>query len=206
MDGAIKTIPYGISDFANMRELNGYYVDNTWGIPLLEQLPYQMFLRPRRFGKSLLLSILHYYYDVNCTSRFDELFGGTWIHEHPTAFRGRYLVMRFDFSKIDGKSLDEIQESFEKRCKTALDSFVEQYSGLLPDGVPEIVTKQERFSDGLDILVARLLYSDKKIYILIDEYGGFGIYQKKCPKKISIYIINHNIYNMILYFIILKLY
>ncbi|MBP5638085.1 MAG: AAA family ATPase [Victivallales bacterium] len=94
MDGKVKTIPYGISDFANMRELNGYYVDNTWGIPLLEQLPYQMFLRPRRFGKSLLLSILHYYYDVNYTSRFDELFEGTWIHEHPTEFRGRYLVMQ----------------------------------------------------------------------------------------------------------------
>ena len=75
MDASVKTIPYGISDFGNMRRRNGYYVDNTWGIPLLEALPYQMFLRPRRFGKSLLLSILRYYYDLNGADRFDELFG-----------------------------------------------------------------------------------------------------------------------------------
>ena len=124
MDGKVKTLPYGISDFENMRELNGYYVDNTWGIPLLEQLPYQMFLRPRRFGKSLLLSILHYYYDVNYASRFDELFAETWIHEHPTKFRGRYLVMHFDFSEIEGETLDQIQERFGKYLWNVLKGFL----------------------------------------------------------------------------------
>ena len=97
MNSSIKTIPYGISDFANMRRSNGYYVDNTWGIPLLEALPYQLFVRPRRFGKSLLLSILHYYYDVNYADRFDELFGGTWIHENPTPDRSQLLVLHLDF-------------------------------------------------------------------------------------------------------------
>ena len=101
---SVKTIPYGVSDFANMRRRNGYYVDNTWGIPLLEALPYQLFVRPRRFGKSLLLSILHYYYDVNETERFDELFAGTWIYENPTPSRGKYLVLHFDFSKVAGEA------------------------------------------------------------------------------------------------------
>ena len=112
MTDSVKTIPYGISDFENMRRRNGYYVDNTWGIPLLEALPYQLFLRPRRFGKSLLLSILHYYYDVNSADRFDELFAGTWIHEHPTPSRGQFLILHLDFSEIGGETLEEMQLSF----------------------------------------------------------------------------------------------
>ena len=108
MNSGIKTIPYGVSDFENMRLLNGYYVDNTWGIPFLEALPYQLFLRPRRFGKSLLLSILHYYYDVKYVDRFDELFGGTWIHGNTTPLRGKYLVFHLDFSEISGETLEEI--------------------------------------------------------------------------------------------------
>ncbi|MBQ9368102.1 MAG: AAA family ATPase, partial [Victivallales bacterium] len=125
MNDNVKTIPYGVSDFANMRELNGYYVDNTWGIPLLEALPYQMFLRPRRFGKSLLLSILRYYYDANSTDRFDELFGGTWIHEHPTPLRGKFMVLHFDFSETRGDAIEDIQESFENNCKIDFNGFME---------------------------------------------------------------------------------
>ena len=174
MDDNIKTIPYGICDFGNMRELNGYYVDNTWGIPLLEALPYQMFLRPRRFGKSLLLSILRYYYDVLCADRFDELFGGTWIHGHPTPFRGKYLVMHFDFSKIEGMTLEDIQTRFESYCKNTLDGFVENYKKHLPKGTMKLVREKSRFSDGLDVLMNRLSYTEKKIFILVDEYDNFS--------------------------------
>ncbi|MBQ7649756.1 MAG: AAA family ATPase, partial [Victivallales bacterium] len=171
---SVKTIPYGISDFENLRELNGYYVDNTWGISLLEQLPYQMFLRPRRFGKSLLLSILHYYYDVLYADRFDELFGGTWIHEHPTQNRGMYLVMHFDFSKIEGMMLEDMQARFESYCKNVLDGFVDNYLKYLPQGTLELVKGKSRFSDGLDVLMNKLNYTDKKIYILVDEYDNFS--------------------------------
>ena len=92
MNDIIKTIPYGISDFENLRRRNGYYVDNTCGIPLLEALPYQMFLRQRRFGKSLLLSILHNCDDVKYVDRLDVLFGATWIHEQPTPSRWQFLI------------------------------------------------------------------------------------------------------------------
>ncbi len=174
MNGKTKIIPYGISDFANMRDSNGYYVDNTWGIPRLEALPYQMFLRPRRFGKSLLLSILYYYYDVRSIHRFDKLFGGTWIHEHPTDLRGKYLVMHLDFSEIGGDSLEDIQNRFNRNCKFALDGFVNYYREFLPAGVPEQVSSQTSFSDGLDVLVNNLSYSAPRIYILIDEYDNFS--------------------------------
>ena len=98
MTEAIKTIPYGVSDFANLRNGNGYYVDRTSLIPNLEEHHYQLFLRPRRFGKSLLLSMLGYYYDINAQDRFDTLFAGTWIHDHPTDRRGKYMVMKFGTS------------------------------------------------------------------------------------------------------------
>ncbi len=174
MNGKTKIIPYGISDFANMRDSNGYYVDNTWGIPRLEALPYQMFLRPRRFGKSLLLSILYYYYDARSSHRFDKLFGGTWIHEHPTDLRGKYLVMHLDFSIVEGTALEEMQKSFGRYCKITLDCFVDAYSGYLPDGVPELVKEQIDFSSGFNVLVDKMATTDQKIYILIDEYDNFS--------------------------------
>jgi len=174
MNDSVKTIPYGISDFENMRRRNGYYVDNTWGIPLLEALPFQLFLRPRRFGKSLLLSILHYYYDVNSVDRFNELFGGTWIHEHPTPSRGQFLVLHLDFSEIGGETLEEMQMSFEKSCVIALDGFLEDYQELLPKDTLQAVHQQSYFSNRLQTLVNKLSRSDKRIYILIDEYDNFS--------------------------------
>ena len=175
MNDNVKTIPYGVSDFANMRGRNGYYVDNTWGIPLLEALPYQMFLRPRRFGKSLLLSILNYYYDLNSTDRFDELFGGTWIHEHPTPSRGQYMILHFDFSKVSGETVEDMQRSFEEKCKIAIDGFREAYKDYIPENLQEEMAKQATFSAELDILTTRLpLTSDKKIYIMVDEYDNFS--------------------------------
>ena len=175
MDNNIKTIPYGICDFGNMRELNGYYVDNTWGIPLLEALPYQMFLRPRRFGKSLLLSILRYYYDVLCADRFDELFGGTWIHEHPTPFRGKYLVLHLDFSKVNGNTLEEYQQNFESACKIAIDIFRFAYKDFIPQMLQDEMARKKSFSDTLNVLTTGMgLFSNQKIFIMVDEYDNFS--------------------------------
>jgi len=157
-----------------MRELNGYYVDNTWGIPLLEALPYQLFLRPRRFGKSLLLSILHYYYDVNSVDRFDELFAGTWIYENPTPSRGKFLILHLDFSEIGGETLEDIQQCFEDICVITLDGFLERYQGFLPEGTLEAVHKQSSFRNRLKVLENKIINTDRKIYILIDEYDNFS--------------------------------
>ncbi len=172
---SIKTIPYGISDFVNMRRRNGYYVDNTWGIPLLEALPYQLFVRPRRFGKSLLLSILHYYYDINYADRFDELFGGTWIHENPTPDRGQFLVLHLDFSIIAGETVKEMQQSFETKCKIAFDGFRDAYSKIIPKDVQKEMSRQKTFMDALDVLTTSQAFASKqRILILIDEYDNFS--------------------------------
>ena len=79
-----KPILYGVSDFVLMRTKGAYYIDRTAYIREMENTRYVMFLRPRRFGKSLLVSMLQCYYDVHYADRFDELFGGLWLGEHPT--------------------------------------------------------------------------------------------------------------------------
>ena len=77
------TVPYAVANFAEIRHKGYYYVDKTNYIPLLERYKAPVFLRPRRFGKSLLVSILAHYYDRNMATQFEELFGGTWIGEQP---------------------------------------------------------------------------------------------------------------------------
>ena len=94
----MKQIMYGVTDFARIRAENGYFVDRTAFIRELEKTSYALFLRPRRFGKSLLCSILQCYYDVDYADRFDELFGGLDIGRDPTDERGKYLVLNFNFS------------------------------------------------------------------------------------------------------------
>ena len=99
----IKQVPYGVSDFVTVRERNLYYVDKTMYLSLLEQQPDNLFyIRPRRFGKSLFISMLQAYYDKAMTDRFDSLFGGLWVHEHPTSLRGRYQMLYLDFSRVGG--------------------------------------------------------------------------------------------------------
>ena len=107
------TIPYAIADFAILRERGYYYVDKTQYIPLLERYSAPVFLRPRRFGKSLLVSTLAYYYDINEAGRFDTLFGGTHAGEHPTGEQNKYMVMRFDFSQsVLADNIEELERNF----------------------------------------------------------------------------------------------
>ena len=99
----VKRIPYGVSNFLDIVQRNQYYVDKTMYIPKLEAEPDSLFfIRPRRFGKSLLLSMLRAYYDINMKDRFQELFGNLWIGSHPTSEQGQYQVLLLDFSKITG--------------------------------------------------------------------------------------------------------
>jgi hypothetical protein len=98
-------IPYGRSDFGEIRRRGMFYADKTPFLPVLESdeagYSYLLFLRPRRFGKSTLLSMFEHYYSVDRKERFDELFTGLWIHEHPTPERNAYLVLKLDFSPVN---------------------------------------------------------------------------------------------------------
>ena len=109
------TIPYAVADFAEMRERGFYYVDKTNYIPGLEDYKAPVFLRPRRFGKSLLISMLAHYYDRTKANRFEELFGGTWIGEHPTKEHNQYMVIRYDFSAmVMANDMEGLAQNFNK--------------------------------------------------------------------------------------------
>ena len=93
--------PYVLSDFATLIQEGYFYQDRTDRIPMLEEAGRQLiFIRPRRFGKSLLLSMLEHYYDANRAEQFDALFGHLAIGQHPTPLRNQYFVMKWDFSLV----------------------------------------------------------------------------------------------------------
>ena len=107
------TIPYAVADFIEMRERGFYYVDKTDYISKLEEYKAPVFFRPRRFGKSLLVSTLACYYDRTKAHRFEELFGGTWIGSHPTKEHNQYMIIRYDFSKmVMANSIEGLAQNF----------------------------------------------------------------------------------------------
>ena len=98
MSSRIKLIPYGISDFKQLRRENKYFVDKSMFLPLMEdQGNFLFFIRPRRFGKSIFLSMMRAYYDINERDNFDTLFDGLWIKDNPTPERGKFQVLHMDF-------------------------------------------------------------------------------------------------------------
>ena len=100
---AYKALPYGISDFRQIRRESLYFVDNSMYLETMEQAGHFLFfIRSRRFGKSLFLSMLRYYYDINAGENFAEMFRGLWIADHPTPWQGKFQVLHLDFSQIGG--------------------------------------------------------------------------------------------------------
>ncbi len=109
-----KRIPYGVSNFVDVVERNQYYVDKTMYLPLLEDQPDSLFfIRPRRFGKSIFLSMLRAYYDLSQKDKFEKRFGGLWIGSHPTPTRGKYQVLFFDFSRASAGS-GTLEDNFNR--------------------------------------------------------------------------------------------
>lgn len=166
------TIPYAVADFAEMRERGFYYVDKTDYIPGLEDYKAPVFLRPRRFGKSLLISMLAHYYDRTKASRFEELFGGTWIGEHPTQEHNRYLVIRYDFSAmVMANDMKGLSQNFDDLNCGPVELMVEHNRDLFGDF--QFIAR----GSAAKMLEEALLYARShglpKAYILIDEYDNF---------------------------------
>jgi len=169
----VRQLPLGIADFGLMNRQNCYYVDKTMYIPRLEMASNFLFLvRPRRFGKSLLLSMLRCYYDVNMKSRFDEYFGQLWIGSHPTPYRNRYAVLHLDFSQVTG-TIDELKANFDDYCGIKLDGFAQQYEHLFYDGFANDMKQRDWATKKLNFLGDRAKYYNVPLYLIIDEYDNF---------------------------------
>ena len=173
MKQQVKQVPYGVSDFATVMSQNLYYVDKTMFLPELEKQPRNLFfIRPRRFGKSIFLSMLYSYYDCNQKESFEKLFGNLWIGQHPTSLQGIYQVLFLDFSQITGK-IEVLEERFNAYLCIKLDSFAEQYAAYYGDKkVQEIKTKTQ-YADKMQIIFDAAKANHFQLYLIIDEYDNF---------------------------------
>ena len=132
-----KRIPYGMMNFAVIRRDDCYYVDKTRFIPIIEDADkFFFFIRPRRFGKSLTVSMLQHYYDIAAKDKFDALFGDLYIGKHPTSDRNSYLVLYLNFSGIVGE-LHNYRKGLDAHCQTMFDYFCDVYAEYLPQGIKE---------------------------------------------------------------------
>lgn len=166
------TIPYAVADFAEMRERGFYYVDKTNYIPGLEDYNAPIFLRPRRFGKSLLISMLAHYYDRTKANRFEELFGGTWIGEHPTEEHNQYLVIRYDFSAmVMANDMEGVVQNFNDLNCGPVEVTVEHNRDLFGDF--QFTTRGNAVQMLEELLGYISSHGLPKAYILIDEYDNF---------------------------------
>jgi hypothetical protein len=169
-----KRIPYGIGNYAELVEKNCYFVDKTPYIALLEGVQNPVYLRPRRFGKSLFCSLLRWYYDMNVAPRFAELFGNTWIGQQPTGNQNRYMVLGLNFSTIvAGPTLQDIEESFKLQVNNNLQQLKLTYPTPLVT-MPEIDLGRP-VADNLTVFLDYIQQNGlPPLYITIDEYDNFA--------------------------------
>lgn len=169
----IKSIPYGLTDYEALVRDNCYYVDKTHYIPKIEQAARFFFLiRPRRFGKSLLLNVLDSYYNINNADRFEHLFGERWIYQHPTDLRAKFLVLRFNFSMVDSNP-ENIRSSFERHCNMRFLEFCNRYEQFFRPGFREALDKLPQAADKLEYLNTQASEQGLRLYLIIDEYDNF---------------------------------
>jgi len=165
-------MPYGISNYEELVTENYYYVDKTEYIEKLEELPEKriMFLRPRKFGKTLFTSVLENYYDKNKIDSFEKLYGNTYIGKNTTKLKNSYCILRFNFSGIDTSTEEATIRGFKKEVASSIEVFINRYN------LEFHVNKEDEAENILDNLF-KSFYIQKpqdKIYVIIDEYDHFA--------------------------------
>ena len=168
----MKKLPYGISDYERLVENDYYYVDKTIYIEKLENIaePYIMFLRPRKFGKTLFTSVLENYYDLKKADKFEKLYGNTYIGKNPTKLKNTYHILRFNFSGIDTTNEETTILGFKNKVASSIKFFVEKYN------LDFFVNSNEEAENILDDLIKafKIQKAEEKIYVIIDEYDHFA--------------------------------
>ncbi len=168
-----KLLPYGMTNFEDIRLDNYYYVDKTSFIPLIERSNrFFFFIRPRRFGKSLTLNVLQHYYDVRTKDKFDALFGDLYIGKHPTPERNSYLVLYLNFSGIYG-GLHDYRKGLDSHCGITFENFCKIYADYLPQDTLEGLRAASGAVEQLDFLYQACARAGQNIYLFIDEYDHF---------------------------------
>lgn len=173
---------YGNADFGSIRRSGAFYVDKTPFLPTLESLTYGgkslLFLRPRRFGKSLLVSMMHHYYDISLADQYDELFRGLWVYDHPTPEKSKFMVWPLNFSKV-AVSYDEtvLRANFLTSVVSGLLVIAQRYRGLHPALDRFFDDEMHKFTEPaalVDKMLGIFTGIKEKLYVLIDEYDTFA--------------------------------
>ena len=169
-----KRIPYGMMNFVAVRRDDCYYVDKTRYIEEIERAnKFFFFIRPRRFGKSLTMSMLQHYYDVNDADKFDMLYKGLYIGDNPTPGHNKYLVIYLNFAVVNAE-LNNYRKALDAHCNTAFGVFCDRYAEYLPDGMWERMKAECNGAvEQLDFIYNRCAEVGQKIYLFIDEYDHF---------------------------------
>lgn len=168
-----KRLPYGVPNFTWIRQQNRYFADKTMFIPKMEEAgDFLYIIRPRRFGKSVFLTMLEAYYDIEKKDSFHEIFKDTWIESRPTDKQGKYQVLYFDFSRAaSGK--DGLEQNFNAYCETKLNGFAEKYAKYYK---PNFLTDYANAKDAaakLNLIEDRANALGIQLFLIIDEYDNF---------------------------------
>ena len=168
-----KRIPYGMQNFEDVIKEDCYYVDKT---PFIEQIEesnkYFFFIRPRRFGKTLTLSMLENYYDINKKDKFEEIFGKLYIGQNPTPEHNTYLIIHLNFAEV-AAGLDDYKNGLDNHCRLVFNFFCDIYAHILPANTKEGMEKLTDAVSQLRFLCQKCQEVGKKIYLFIDEYDNF---------------------------------
>ena len=168
-----KRIPYGMMNFIDVREDDCYYVDKTHYIPLIENAnKYFFYIRPRRFGKSLTISMLHHYYNILEADKFEKWYGDLYIGKHPTPERNSYLIIYLNFTVVNAE-LNSYRQSLDAHCNTEFNFFCDVYAQYLPEGIKEEMNKKKGAVEQLNYLYKECIKTNQQIYLFIDEYDHF---------------------------------
>ena len=184
----MRRIPYGQINFERIIKENYLYVDKTRYIEKLENLNETslFYLRPGRFGKSLFTSMLDYYYAIDRTDKFDELFNNLYIKDHPTVNKNNYYILNFDFSGIDSNDnwdIDRLMEAFNTKVISGITKFIERYN--IKFNIDRTQTPSSLIGMFFDAIEGLKL--ENKIYVIIDEYDNFtnGILKGNAEKFLA---------------------
>ena len=168
----MKKLPYGISNYEELIEDGYYYVDKTMYIEKLENLAEKriLFLRPRKFGKTLFTSTLENYYDIQKEEKFEKLYGETYIGKNPTKLKNSYHILKFNFSGIDTTNEETTVKAFKKKTIASINLFVEKYK------LDFYINQDDEAENILDNLIKafEIQRQNEKIYVIVDEYDHFA--------------------------------
>ena len=168
----MKKLPYGISNYEELIEDGYYYVDKTMYIEKLENLAEKriLFLRPRKFGKTLFTSMIENYYDIRKVDEFEKLYKDTYIGKNPTKLKNSYHILKFNFSGIDTTNEETTMKGFKKEVASSIEVFVKKY------GLDFYINTDDEAENILDNVIKAfgIQKAGEKIYVIIDEYDHFA--------------------------------